>query len=102
MSEKGFVPFQSADVTFLGLETGQTSITPTPVQVLAAESARGQVILYNTTTNITIYYSAQTNVSTVSGFPLQPQTFTPPLKYTGDVYAMVQTTTSSLGWMILR
>ena len=99
---KGFVPFLHSEVTFQGLETGQTSITPTPVQVVPAESARGMIQLFNMSTNINIYLGPTDSVSTTDGFPLLPQTYTPPLKYTADVYAMVQTTTSTLAWFVLR
>ena len=101
-NNKGFVPLQGSEVTFVGLETGQTSATPTPVKVIDAESARGMIQLYNTSTNINIYLGPTDSVSTTDGFPLKPETYSPPLKFTGELYAMVQTTTSTLAWFVLR
>ena len=99
--KKGFIPFQGGGLTFIGLETGQVSVTPAATLVLAAESGRGRVVLSNMTGVTTIFVSGTSGMAATNGFPI-PAGSLVQLEYTGDVYAIVNTVTTSLGWAALR
>ncbi len=98
---KGVVTFQGAGLTFVGLETGQSSVTTAYTQIVTAEPSRGKLLLANTSTDVTVFVGRSTSVTTQNGYPLMPQTHVQ-LEYTGDLYGIVQTTTVAIGWLKLR
>ena len=98
---KGVITFQGAGLSFVGLETGQSSVTTGATEIVTAEASRGRLLLANTSTNVTVFVGQSTSVTTSNGYPLLPLTQTP-LEYTGDLYGIVQTTTTIVGWLKLR
>ena len=102
MSNKGVVTFQGAGLTFVGLETGQSSVTTGITEIVTGEASRGRLLLANTSTDVIVYVSKEsTSLTTQNGYPLMPQTHVP-LEYTGALYGIVQTTTTIIGWLKLK